>query len=160
LILVNGKRRHGTANLSVLSSAFQGGAAPDLHFIPTASIERVEVLLDGAAAEYGSDAIAGVINIILKDDASGGNAMATAGQYFQGDGETIGGSANVGFALGSEGFVNVTVESRFHDYSNAGGPDARVEQAIASGAHPEWRNLEDYRWSTRCSATPATRCTC
>ncbi len=144
LVLVNGKRRHGTANLSVLSSAFQGGAAPDLHFIPMAAVGRVEVLLDGAAAEYGSDAIAGVINIILSDDASAGRANAYAGQHFQGDGETVGAAANLGFALGSAGFVNLTAESRFHDYSNAGGPDARVEQAIASGAHPEWRNLPGY----------------
>jgi iron complex outermembrane receptor protein len=144
LILVNGKRRHGTANLSVLSSAFQGGAAPDLNFIPTASVARVEVLLDGAAAEYGSDAIAGVVNIILNKDASGGSLTATAGQYFQGDGETVGASANLGFGLGSDGFVNLTAESRYHNYSNAGGPDARVEAAIASGAHPDWASLPGY----------------
>ena len=60
LVLINGKRRHGTANLSILSSAFQGGASVDLAFIPVGSIKRVEVLLDGAAAQYGSDAIAGV----------------------------------------------------------------------------------------------------
>lgn len=149
LILINGKRRHGTANLSVLSSAFQGGAAPDLSFIPMASVERVEVLLDGAAAEYGSDAIAGVVNIILNDSASGGRASVHAGQYFQGDGETIGASANLGLALGDQGFLNLTAETRFHDYSNAGGPDARVEQAIASGAHPEWRNLPGYPYLNR-----------
>src|SRR5688572_26490829 len=123
LVLVNGKRRHGTANLSVLSSAFQGGAAPDLHFIPMAAVKRVEVLLDGAAAEYGSDAIAGVVNILLRDAPSGGSASVHAGQYFQGDGETVGASANLGLPLGDNGFVNLTGESRFHDYSNAGGPD-------------------------------------
>lgn len=144
LILINGKRRHGTANLSVLSSAFQGGAAPDLHFIPMAAVDRVEVLLDGAAAEYGSDAIAGVVNILLRDASSGGSASVHAGQYFQGDGETVGASANLGLPLGDDGFVNLTAESRFHDYSNAGGPDARVEQAIASGTYPEWRNLPGY----------------
>jgi iron complex outermembrane receptor protein len=149
LILVNGKRRHGTANLSVLSSAFQGGAAPDLTFIPMAAVDRVEVLLDGAAAEYGSDAIAGVVNIILRDDPSGGKAGIYAGQYFQGDGETWGASANLGVALGAQGFVNLTAETRFHDYSNAGGPDARVEQAIASGAHPEWRDLPGYPYLNR-----------
>jgi iron complex outermembrane receptor protein len=144
LVLINGKRRHGTANLSVLSSAFQGGAAPDLSFVPMASVERVEVLLDGAAAEYGSDAIAGVVNIILNDDASGARASIHAGQYFQGDGETVGASANIGLALGDQGFLNLTGETRFHDYSNAGGPDARVEQEIASSNHPEWRNLPGY----------------
>ncbi|MCW3848396.1 TonB-dependent receptor [Sphingomonas sp. LB-2] len=149
LILVNGKRRHGTANLSVLSSAFQGGAAPDLNFIPMASVGRVEVLLDGAAAEYGSDAIAGVVNIILSDDRSGGRVSMTAGQYFQGDGETLGVSANIGAPLGQDGFLNLTFESRYHNYSNAGGPDARVERAIASGAHPEWRNLPGYPYLNR-----------
>ncbi|MET0247999.1 MAG: TonB-dependent receptor [Sphingomonas sp.] len=149
LVLINGKRRHGTANLSVLSSAFQGGAAPDLTFIPMASVQRVEVLLDGAAAEYGSDAIAGVVNIILNDSASGLRTSVHAGRYFQGDGDTIGASANLGLALGSQGFLNLTAETRFHDYSNAGGPDARVEQAIASGAHPEWRNLPGYPYLNR-----------
>jgi iron complex outermembrane receptor protein len=149
LVLINGKRRHGTANLSVLSSAFQGGAAPDLTFIPMAAVGRVEVLLDGAAAEYGSDAIAGVINIILRDEAAGGKISAHGGQYFQGDGETWGASANLGLKLGEGGFLNLTAETRFHDYSNAGGPDARVEQAIASGAHPEWRNLPGYPYLNR-----------
>jgi iron complex outermembrane receptor protein len=144
LVLVNGKRRHGTANLSILSSAFQGGAAPDLNFIPLASIKRVEVLLDGAAAQYGSDAIGGVINIILNDSASGGWGEAYAGQYMKGDGETLGAAGNAGVALGSRGFLNLSAETRFHDYSNAGGPDARVERAIASGEHPEWVNLKDY----------------
>lgn len=144
LVLVNGKRLHGTANLSILSSSFQGGAAPDLHFIPVSSIARVEVLLDGAAAQYGSDAIAGVINIILKSDSSGATGEIYAGQYFQGDGETVGGSGNIGLSLGGKGFLNLTAEHRFHDYSNAGGPDQRVELAIASGEHPEWANLKGY----------------
>jgi iron complex outermembrane recepter protein len=144
LVLINGKRVHGTANLSILSSAFQGGAAPDLNFITAASIKRVEVLLDGAAAQYGSDAIAGVINIILNDSASGGSGQAYAGQYMKGDGETVGMMANGGLRLGSSGFLNLSAETRFHDYSNAGGPDARVERAIASGEHAEWVNLAGY----------------
>lgn len=144
LVLVNGKRLHGTANLSVLASAFQGGAAPDLNFIPLASIKRVEVLLDGAAAQYGSDAIAGVVNIILDDAKSGGWAEAYAGQYMKGDGETLGATGNVGIPLGRRGFLNLSAETRSHGYSNAGGPDARVEQAIASGEHPDWANLDDY----------------
>jgi len=144
LVLVNGKRRHGTANLSILSSAFQGGAAPDLAFIPVASIKRIEVLLDGAAAQYGSDAIAGVINIILDDSTSSRWAELYAGQYFKGDGETIGATGNLGLALGSKGYFNFSAETRFHDYSNAGGPDARVELAIASGEHPDWVNLKHY----------------
>ena len=71
LVLVDGKRRHGSANLHVLSGPFQGAAAPDLDLISPESIKRIEVLEDGAAAQYGSDALAGVINIILKDDDEG-----------------------------------------------------------------------------------------
>src|SRR6185436_18269459 len=77
LVLVNGKRRHGTANLAVLGGPYQGGAGADLNFIPVASIDHVEVLLDGAAAQYGSDAIAGVINIIQKTADSGGSVTAS-----------------------------------------------------------------------------------
>jgi outer membrane receptor protein involved in Fe transport len=66
LILIDGKRRHPTANLAVAPGAFQGGASADLNFIPIAAIDHVEVLTEGAAAQYGSDAIAGVVNIILK----------------------------------------------------------------------------------------------
>ena len=149
LVLVNGKRLHGSANLSILSSSFQGGAAPDLHFIPLASIARVEVLLDGAAAQYGSDAIAGVINLILKSDRRGANGEIYAGQYFKGDGETYGASANAGIAIGRQGFLNLTAEHRFHDYSNASGPDQRVVLAVESGAHPEWANLERYPFVNR-----------
>ncbi len=144
LVLINGKRLHGSGNLSVLSSSFQGGAAPDLHFVPLQAIERVEVLLDGAAAQYGSDAIAGVVNLILKSDRRGATAELYAGQYFKGDGETLGATGNIGLPLGKDGYLNLTAEHRFHDYSNAGGPDQRVVLAVESGAHPEWADLEDY----------------
>jgi iron complex outermembrane receptor protein len=144
LVLINGKRRHGTSNLAILSGAYQGGAAADLNLIPAASIERIEVLQDGAAAQYGSDAIAGVINIILKEDAAGGSASLTAGEYFEGDGDTAGLSVNFGLRPTDGAFLNVTAETRYHDYSNRGGPDQRVERAIASGEHPEWANLPGY----------------
>src|ERR1700674_5558311 len=73
LVLVNGKRRHTTANLAVdTGSVYQGGAGVDLNFIPLDAIDHIEVLTDGAAAQYGTDAIAGVINIILKKNSSGG----------------------------------------------------------------------------------------
>jgi len=82
LVLINGKRRHTTANLAVdTGSPFQGGAGVDLNFIPMDAIDHVEVLTEGAAAQYGSDAIAGVINIILKKNSSGGDLGATYGQY-------------------------------------------------------------------------------
>jgi len=138
LVLINGKRRHGTANLAVLAGAYQGSAGADLNFIPTASIARIEVLTDGAAAQYGTDAIAGVINIILKDADHGGSASATGGAYYKNDGETYSLSANAGFAPAPGAYVNVTLENRFHDFSFSGNPDARVTSTSAVTANPTW----------------------
>src|ERR1700683_506408 len=82
LVLINGKRRHTTANLAVdTGSPFQGAAGVDLNFIPLDAIDHVEVLTEGAAAQYGSDAIAGVVNIILKKNNSGGSVSGLYGQY-------------------------------------------------------------------------------
>jgi iron complex outermembrane receptor protein len=98
LVLVNGKRRHGTANLAVLGGPYQGGAAADLNYIPVAAIDHIEVLQDGAAAQYGTDAIAGVINIILKSNSSGLSGNLNGGGYYDGGGRTGDGSANIGFS--------------------------------------------------------------
>ncbi len=130
LVLVDGKRRHSTANLAVDGgSPYSGAASVDLGLIPVAAIDHVEVLQDGAAAQYGSDAIGGVINIILKNANRGGVVSGTGGQYYAGDGATGSWSANNGFALGERGFVNVTVEQDYHDFSQRGGPDARYYTA-------------------------------
>jgi iron complex outermembrane receptor protein len=130
LVLINGKRRHSTANLAVDNgSPYSGAASVDLGLIPVAAIDHVEVLQDGAAAQYGSDAIGGVINIILKNANEGGVASATGGQYYQNDGDTGSWSVNNGFALGDRGFVNVTVEQDYHAFSQRGGPDARYYTA-------------------------------
>ena len=126
LVLVNGKRRHGTANLAVLGGPYQGAASADLDLITPASIKRIEVLEQGAAAQYGSDAIAGVINIILKDDTSGGVATATGGSYYDTGGETWAGSFSLGTQLGESGFLDLTLFHRFHDFSQIGGLDRRV----------------------------------
>ncbi len=144
LVLINGKRRHGTANLAILSSPYQGGAAADLSLIPLSAIARVEVLQDGAAAQYGSDAIAGVINIILKSDDQGGSALLTGGGYEEGDGKTGDLGLNLGLRPAPGAFLNLSANTRYHDYSNQGGPDQRVEQAIHSGAHPDWATLPGY----------------
>jgi iron complex outermembrane receptor protein len=137
LVLVDGKRRNTTADLAVDGgSAYSGSAAVDLSFIPVAAIDHVEVLTDGAAAQYGSDAIAGVVNIILKKSASGGSVSATGGQYYEGDGDTGAWSINKGFSLGDKGFANVTVEERYHDFSEQGFGDRRYTNAdgsLASG---------------------------
>jgi len=127
LVLINGKRRHPTGNLHVDPSNFQGAATPDLSLIPVGAIDHIEVLQDGAAAQYGTDAIAGVINIILKDKDHGGVLSGTGGQYYAGDGTTGAGSFNVGLPLTSKGFVNLTGEVRFHDFSHRGGADRRVQ---------------------------------
>jgi iron complex outermembrane recepter protein len=126
LILVNGKRRHGSSALSVLSSPYQGSAAPDLSFLPIGAIDHVEVLTDGAAAQYGTDAIAGVINIILKDDNAGGSLTVSGGGYFDGDGTTADIMANFGFTPNDKSFVNLTYESKYHGYSDRGGADPRA----------------------------------
>ncbi|WP_297509040.1 TonB-dependent receptor [uncultured Caulobacter sp.] len=126
LVLVNGKRRHTTGNLAVLSGVYQGAAAADLGFIPMAGIGRIEVLTDGAAAQYGTDAIAGVVNIILKKNTSGGSISATGGEYIDGGGKTAGGSVNLGLAPTEKSYLNLTVESKYHGFSNRGLPDQRV----------------------------------
>jgi iron complex outermembrane receptor protein len=126
LVLIDGKRRHTTANLAVLGGPYQGGAAADLNFIPIAAIEHIEVLQDGAAAQYGTDAIAGVVNIILKKKSSGSSIMATTGGYYDGGGDTADVSANAGFEPTSSSYFNVTAESRYHDRSDRGGIDPRV----------------------------------
>jgi iron complex outermembrane receptor protein len=147
LILINGKRRHGTANLHVASGPFQGGAAPDLDLIPPEAIERIEVLQDGAAAQYGSDAIAGVINIILKSDRTGGAASATAGQYYAGDGTTAAGSVRLAVPLGESGFLDVTGFHRFHDFSQRAGADRRLvapDGTPLSGLPAAWQAIPGY----------------
>ncbi|HXQ10473.1 MAG TPA: TonB-dependent receptor [Caulobacteraceae bacterium] len=127
LVLVDGKRRHTTADLAVDGgSPYQGSATTDLTFIPVGAIDHIEVLQDGAAAQYGSDAIAGVVNIILKNSPEAGVISATAGQYYEGDGTTGAWSINKGFALGDNGFINLTAEERYHDFSQQGGPDQRL----------------------------------
>jgi iron complex outermembrane receptor protein len=126
LILIDGKRRHTTANLAVDSGVFQGGAGADLSFIPVAAIDHIEVLTQGAAAQYGSDAIAGVINIILKKDSSGGSLNATYGGYFDGGGITDDVSGNIGFEPHDGAYLNFTAEVRNHGFSNRGGVDPRL----------------------------------
>jgi iron complex outermembrane receptor protein len=127
LVLINGKRRHTTANLAVLGgSPYSGSATTDLSFVPTAEIGHIEVLTDGAAAQYGSDAIAGVINIITKNADHGGQISLTGGSDYQHGGETAGASANFGFKLGDRGFFNVTGEYKFHNFTQHGQYDRRL----------------------------------
>lgn len=121
LVLINGKRRHQASLIHINTSVGRGTAGVDMNAIPAASIKRIEVLRDGAAAQYGSDAIAGVINIVLKDANDGGNISTSYGEYSEGDGETINVDLNTGFELGDSGFVNVTLNYRDRANSNRAG---------------------------------------
>jgi len=136
LVLVNGKRRHSTANLHVLSGQYQGAATSDLDLIPISAIDHIEVLQEGAAAQYGTDAIAGVVNIILKKNRSGGMASAMAGQYFEEGGQTYDFNGNIGFDLGGKGFLSITGEKRYRGFSQRGEQDIRVMNAagVPTGA--------------------------
>jgi len=137
LVLVDGKRRHTTANLAIdAGSAFSGGAGVDLNFIPLAAVDHIEVLTEGAAAQYGSDAIAGVINIILKKANSGGTVDATYGRFFDGGGNTGKVEANAGFAPTDNSFVNVTAQFANHGHTDRGNPDPRTEPAYYEKGYP------------------------
>ncbi len=120
LVLVNGKRRHGSALIHVNTSVGRGTAGTDLNAIPASAIKRIEVLRDGAAAQYGSDAIAGVINIVLKDYDEGGEIAASYGEYSEGDGETVVLSYNQGLSV-ADGYLNFDVEYRDRGASNRAG---------------------------------------
>lgn len=126
LVLVNGKRRHETANLNISGGLEKGSTGVDLDTIPVSAIERIEVLRDGASAQYGSDAIAGVINIILKSANSGGVLAGDLGQTDDGDGFTHGAGGNVGLALGDSGFVNLSAEYREQERTVRSGIDERT----------------------------------
>ena len=113
LVLVNGKRRHRGSIISFLGGGISDGAqGVDISAIPSMALSRVEVLRDGASSQYGSDAIAGVLNFILREDAEGFEFQARYGSTYEGDGDNFVISANAGFAVGESGFVNVTAEIR------------------------------------------------
>ncbi|MBD8528397.1 MULTISPECIES: TonB-dependent siderophore receptor [unclassified Massilia] len=133
LVLVNGKRRHASSVVNVNGTLGRGSAPVDLNAIPLAAIDHIEVLRDGAAAQYGSDAIAGVVNIILKKGAKGGEAEVVYGQYDKGDGEqaTVRGSA--GFDLGNDGWVRVAVEAADRNATNRAFADPRPSAGPRQG---------------------------
>lgn len=111
LVLVNGKRRHRAAVIYWLGNGVADGAqGPDISLIPSIALKQVEVLRDGAAAQYGSDAIAGVMNFILKDDAEGARLEAKYGEYKEGDGAAYSIAGNIGFPLSDSGFANFSFE--------------------------------------------------
>ncbi|MGK5024431.1 TonB-dependent receptor plug domain-containing protein [Janthinobacterium sp. RB2R34] len=125
LVLVNGKRRYTSAVVNVNGSLGRGSAPVDLNAIPLAAIDHVEVLRDGAAAQYGSDAIAGVINIILKKGAAGGDVEVGYGQTQEHDGKQKSIKGSAGFALGEDGWLRLSAEVADRDPTNRAGADFR-----------------------------------
>jgi iron complex outermembrane receptor protein len=121
LVLVNGKRRHNSSIIDFNSGATSAGGNPvDLDLIPASAIERIEVLRDGASAQYGSDAVAGVINVILRNDSEGGNVRVDAGERYGrdgsgNDGDTIQAGASAGFAVGAEGALTLSLDAKKAD---------------------------------------------
>ena len=129
LVLLNGKRRHRAGVISWLGNGVNDGAqGPDISIIPSIALKQVEVLRDGAAAQYGSDAIAGVINFILKDDSEGGSIEAKYGEYSE-EGESLYAIAgNIGLPFTSNGFVNASFE-----FGEADSTDRSVQRDDAAG---------------------------
>jgi iron complex outermembrane receptor protein len=144
MVLVNGVRRHRSAlvnlQLAPLGTVNQGSQGVDFSAFPAAAIKRVEVLRDGASAQYGSDAIAGVVNVILNDASEGFNVSTQYGEYSEGDGERFTISANAGFELGENGFLNATVEHSTSDITSRGTPrpDAQGVAAIVGAGSVDY----------------------
>ena len=143
LVLIDGTRRHRSAlvnlQLAPLGTVNQGSQAVDWAAFPAAAIERVEILRDGASAQYGSDAIAGVINVILKDAREGITLGGQWGEYYEGDGERLTVSGNIGLPLAEQGFVNLTAEYSESDITSRGVPQgdaAAVGEAAGCAVVP------------------------
>ena len=160
LVLVNGKRRHSAALVNVNGTVGRGAAAVDLNALPTAAVRSIEVLRDGASAQYGSDAIAGVINVRMREDRDGGEATLSYGwrdssyetltgappagatwsapsvlERKRSDGETLTVSGWKGFAIGETGFVTVAAEYKDQERTERGGWDFRQQyNRLAGGA--------------------------
>ncbi|MEL7538907.1 MAG: TonB-dependent receptor [Pseudomonadota bacterium] len=129
LVLVNGKRRHRAAVIYWLGNGVADGAqGPDISAIPAIALKQVEVLRDGASAQYGSDAIAGVMNFILRDDAEGATLQAKYGTFYEGDGDQLTISGNIGLPLGQDGFINLSAE-----WGNTDPTDRSVQRDDAAG---------------------------
>ncbi len=140
LLLVDSKRRHKTASIAISGTGAQG---EDSSVIPALALKSVEVLRDGAAAQYGSDAIAGVINFILKDSDHGASFTGQTGQYYAGDGTSVQLAGNVGMKLTDRGFVNVTAEYTYDDRTTRAKQysSATFDAISYAAAHPDYAAL-------------------
>ncbi|MDE2985943.1 MAG: TonB-dependent receptor [Gemmatimonadota bacterium] len=137
LVLINGRRRHPAAFAKVLAAVGQGTTGTDLRAIPVHAIKRIEVLREGAASQYGSDAIAGVINIVLKDHANGVRASSYLGRTSRGDGARLLTSANAGVPFAA-GFLNLTVE-----VARQGAANRASEAPTCFGPNPDYAPCAD-----------------
>lgn len=134
LVLVNGKRRHRSAVITFLGSGLSDGSqGPDLSVFPSIALSQVEVLRDGAAAQYGSDAIAGVINFNLKSDREGGSLEVMSGQHYEGDGTTGQIAGNIGLPFSPQGFANLSFEYREADATDRSVQRGDAAEVAASG---------------------------
>lgn len=157
LLLVNGKRRHQFSALNLNVTLGKGTVTTDLNSIPSLAVERLEILRDGAAAQYGSDAIAGIVNLGLNKSVGKGTFRTQWGQTSEGDGTNYMGSINYGFKLGKEGsYLNATVS-----YNKADGTqrsDPYIGRIYVAAAQPVAREDSVRRlrgvWPTTTSGTP------
>ncbi|TCM14195.1 iron complex outermembrane receptor protein [Novosphingobium sp. PhB165] len=133
LVLVNGKRRHTTSLINNLSRVSGGSTPVDIDLIPTIGVGRIEVLRDGAAAQYGSDAISGVINIILDNSPQGGEVSVTGGQLYQKGGALAQVAGTYGLGLGDGGFARFAVEAKYHDRADSSGEPVPYIYPLVNG---------------------------
>ena len=134
LVLLNGKRRHRAAVIALLGAGISGGAqGPDLSVIPAIALDRLEVLRDGASAQYGSDAIAGIMNFVLKEADHGATLDAKWGSHIEGDGDALTLAANVGLPLGAGGFANLSFEWKEADPTSRSAQRGDAQALIDAG---------------------------
>lgn len=146
LVLVDGKRRHASALVNVNGSTGRGSSAVDLNAIPEVALDRLEVLRDGASAQYGSDAIAGVINLHLREADHGAGVSVSYGEYdtdvspanssrHASDGGTTNVSGWIGLPLGSDGFLTISAETRHRAPTSRGDIDGLVSPAVVTSRY-------------------------
>ena len=134
LVMINGKRRHRSSAISIFTfGQAQGAHGVDIRSIPSIALKRVEVLRDGAGAQYGSDAVAGVLNFVLRDAPESGTLEARWGQQYQGDGDLVNTAANIGVPLTEAGFANFSFEFTNADSTSRSTQRTDALAAIASG---------------------------
>lgn len=149
LVLINGKRRHNQAIFGLNGTVGAGAAGTDMNAIPMTALKNVQILRDGAAAQYGSDAIAGVINLELKNTTKETTGFVQAGSTGEGDGDTVSFGVNTGFDIGNDGgFINLSAE-----YRDADGTNRAQRDTGGSSTTPVGSLSDDVRWTQGNSAS-------